>query len=720
MGSGYRIGFVVSAVLVVLAGLAPAGEPVGYRGINNSGIYPAKGLMDRWPEGGPELVWKYEIGTGYAGPTVTDDRIYIAGGEMSHLYVFSQDGEMLGRYPIAGAGWKRFGGTRSTPLLTGDLVITSTPDSTLYAFDLARKEIRYKINAWKDFGAGKGHMGWGYPATPMLHRRKNLLIFNTCSRMDETPPLVAVDAQTGKAVWKMPAEKNNRDYYSAADVSGALFRHNGRDLVVYPTWRYLVCVDADSGEKLWEIRHVGEKTLTPVYSAGYLLWDTGSTVVMMKLSKNGEDYEMLWERPWPAGYTHAVIMDGRVYIQGNPNHKSTEPKNVVEPLEAPRNRSKERDKTPRAHGLLCLDAETGKLIDWEAVAGRGHIIGADGKIIVTELVRHGRRRTRVPRVNLVVPTKEGFDITGRFVPDMNDGELAVKDVGWQLSANPVVANGRLYLRYGPIMVFELRREKMAEIRKAKAAVARQVKALESPKASERLAAIDRIVKAGPYGRSALMPLLVCLRDDDKDVRSKAAQAVGKLGPMVAPQLIKALRNDQVWKEGLAGQALVKAVDAGDLAEALVLSAESVRNVREDAAELLPKLGGKPVPHVLKVLGRADRYTRWWCIEVLQRIGPEAVDATPELVSVMKTHDQWFRAHAAKAVGHIGPGASQAVDALIEQLSHSFPDARAKAAWALGGIGVADGKVLDALKKATRDKNEDVSTAAEAALKKLAK
>jgi hypothetical protein len=51
-----------------------------WRGPGRSGIYNESGLLKKWPEGGPALLWEAEnMGDGYSSPTVTDDAVYITG-----------------------------------------------------------------------------------------------------------------------------------------------------------------------------------------------------------------------------------------------------------------------------------------------------------------------------------------------------------------------------------------------------------------------------------------------------------------------------------------------------------------------------------------------------------------------------------------------------------------------------------------------------------------
>ena len=48
-----------------------------YRGVDNSGAYAAKGLLRAWPDGGPKLLWKTDVGAGWANVAVVDGKVYI-------------------------------------------------------------------------------------------------------------------------------------------------------------------------------------------------------------------------------------------------------------------------------------------------------------------------------------------------------------------------------------------------------------------------------------------------------------------------------------------------------------------------------------------------------------------------------------------------------------------------------------------------------------------
>ena len=494
---------VIGAAALLQGSDQPRGH--GYRGPETNGIYPARGLLRTWPPGGPPLLWRANPETGACPVSVVGDRVYAVGGRNAKLRAFSLDGEPVGQATLGSAGWKRFGFSRSTPLIAEGMAVGTTPNADIFGVDLAKMETRWKVSAWKSFGSGNGGMGWGLPESPILHGP--LVIFNAVSRDDETPPLVAIDIRDGYKVWGMDAGKGKA--YSAADVSAALFHHRGRSLVACPTFCYVVCLDADNGKVLWEIPSCGSKNLTPVYSDGLLLvsvnrqlpagskappavWPCapderpaqpatasskpakltpreqmgqqkwgGEEMVMLRLGDDGADCRVLWVRQdCPPRYSHAVILRGRVYCFGNSDRDVERSKDGS----LPSKQDARRKGTGRVVELLCLDAQTGALLAKAPAGTPGHVVAAEGMIYAVDLVRlpdpkdpEGAGRNS-PRLRLFRPTPEGFELAGEFHPFSYADTPTTGDVEWQASVPPVIAKGRLFFRYGQLLVYNIAAE----------------------------------------------------------------------------------------------------------------------------------------------------------------------------------------------------------------------------------------------------------------------
>ena len=99
---------------------SPASEPYWpeFHGPKRDNISPETGLLKRWPEGGPKLIWEYaECGIGYSGISIADGRIYCAGdfGREAHVFALDLDGKLLWKSPNGKAWTGSEPGSRTTP-----------------------------------------------------------------------------------------------------------------------------------------------------------------------------------------------------------------------------------------------------------------------------------------------------------------------------------------------------------------------------------------------------------------------------------------------------------------------------------------------------------------------------------------------------------------------------------------------------------------------------
>src|SRR5688500_15829230 len=65
----------LSALLVTIA-TARAEDWPRWRGPRADGTWQAPAVPDKWPAGGPPVVWKTPLGAGYSGISVSGGRVY--------------------------------------------------------------------------------------------------------------------------------------------------------------------------------------------------------------------------------------------------------------------------------------------------------------------------------------------------------------------------------------------------------------------------------------------------------------------------------------------------------------------------------------------------------------------------------------------------------------------------------------------------------------------
>ena len=122
------------AIVVSLPAVASLAGDAGrdwpsFRGPNRNGVSPETGLLQKWPEGGPRVVWDVSgPGRGYASLAVAGERIFTLGDASSiaddqdeYLLAFDRDtGKPLWQLKT-GAAWNQgkpnWQSSRSTPTI---------------------------------------------------------------------------------------------------------------------------------------------------------------------------------------------------------------------------------------------------------------------------------------------------------------------------------------------------------------------------------------------------------------------------------------------------------------------------------------------------------------------------------------------------------------------------------------------------------------------------
>ena len=263
--------------------------------------------------------------------------------------------------------------------------------------------------------------------------------------------------------------------------------------------------------------------------------------------------------------------------------------------------------------------------------------------------------------------------------------------------------------------------------------------LNSKNEQERLEAIDAVTKLGPEAPVQLVPTLArFLTVGTTEERWRAARAIAAIGPAAANDavsaLVECLRHKDPMVRAYCAHALGKMGKTARSAENVVaelvrLAVDKNRLVRREAREallaieappevtlpllvkvleesepeaLLPALetlaeqGKKVVPRLMEVL-ESEKGCYWACL-VIERIGPDAAEAVPQLMHCVKRDAPEVRIEALLALASIGEAARPAVETVASVLENDpFTGVKYAAAYALGRLG--DSKAIPALEKA---------------------
>ena len=398
----------------VADGLIASPEPgwPQWRGARRDGISGETGLLQRWPDEGPKLLWKIDgLGTGWSSPIIVGQRLYITGDVGDDLMIRAYDlNGRLQREVKNGEAWKGpYPGARATCTFAGDRLFHANSHGRLVCLAADSGQELWAVNILDRFG-GK-NITWAISECVLVDG----------SRVIVTPGgqhalMAALDAETGRTIWTTPALGNDNTSYS----SPILFRHAGRRILANCSSAHGFGVDADSGQLLWTVplkNQYATNVSAPIYGNGQVYYVTPygeeGRAYRLESTAEGMAARLAWMAPMDTVTGCGVLLDGILYTAGY----------------------------RRAKWWLGLDWKTGETVAEQKDLTTGAAIFADGCLYVLD----ERGAAGLYRVD-----GNGLQLAGRFV--------LISDRIRDAWAHPVLLDARLYLRYhDQLWCFDVRR-----------------------------------------------------------------------------------------------------------------------------------------------------------------------------------------------------------------------------------------------------------------------
>jgi outer membrane protein assembly factor BamB len=388
-----------------------------WSGPDRSGIYNETGLLKKWPEGGPKLLWESTgMGDGYSSATVTDNAVYVTGRKDSSdvLIALTPDGKKKWE-TIYGKAWlANHTGSRCTPTCyKGNIyVISGSGDIVCIGSD---GKIKWAKNHYKLYDSQP--IMFGISESPLVV--DNIVI---ASPGGKKASLVAFNITDGKVVWEAEPLNQEPQY-----VNPKLIEYAGRKMIVTVMGTDIFAVDAKNGKIIWKVNYsavnaatgrvMKNHAITPLFRDGNILIANGYNWVALKLrlSADGNSVETAWEnRNFDPQLGGVVLVGDNIY---GSNHMS-------KPVDE----------------WICVDWNTGKTLWTSKWYSRGSIIAADGMLYLYE--------ERSGHVALAKPDSSKLDIVSEFQIAKGEGPF------W---AHPVISNGKLFIRHGDVlMVYQIK------------------------------------------------------------------------------------------------------------------------------------------------------------------------------------------------------------------------------------------------------------------------
>jgi outer membrane protein assembly factor BamB len=186
-------------------------------GPNRDGIWRETGLLDRFPVGGPQVLWRTPMGAGYSGPAIAEGRVYVmdrqrardvAGkprrptrdgipGNERVLCLNAGDGKIIWKHEYDCPYTISYpNGPRTTPLVHQDRVYTLGAMGDLLCLDRLTGKVRWAKNLMKEYRLD-GPPVWGWAAHPLLDGDRVYCLVGGAGSA-----VVAFHKDTGKEIWR--------------------------------------------------------------------------------------------------------------------------------------------------------------------------------------------------------------------------------------------------------------------------------------------------------------------------------------------------------------------------------------------------------------------------------------------------------------------------------------------------------------------------------------
>ena len=246
----FRIAWAVAAALAATVVTQAANDWPQYLGPSRNGIYAGPALADTWGANGPKVVWRKQVGQGFAGPAVVGNRVILfhrVGNEEVLESLDAATGNSMWRYAYPTRYRDDFGfdeGPRAVPVVADGVIYTFGAEGQLHAVDLAKGTRLWSEDTMKRFGVPKGF--FGAAGSPLVEGGR--VIANVGG---DKAGIVAFEAKTGKVLWTATDD-------DASYSSGVAATIGGRRLGVFLTRDSLVGLDPASGmvqfQRRWRAR----------------------------------------------------------------------------------------------------------------------------------------------------------------------------------------------------------------------------------------------------------------------------------------------------------------------------------------------------------------------------------------------------------------------------------------------------------------------------------
>jgi outer membrane protein assembly factor BamB len=300
-----------------------------WMGPNRDGHWKEKGILEKFPEDGPKILWRAKIAGGYAGPAVADGRVYVfdylTDGDPRKVSTPVGRGKLKGKERIhclnAQTGkpiWKQEydcpynvsypAGPRCTPTVSGGKVYTLGAMGDLYCWDAVKGTKIWSKDLKKDYKAVTPL--WGFCGHPLVEGDKLICVVGGKGSV-----AVAFNKDTGKEQWKALTAKET------GYCPPTLITAGGKKQVLIWHGEAINSLNPQTGDLYWSVPLVpsyGMSIMAPRKLGDYLFAaGIQGAALLLKLDSKKPCAEEVWRGKrdtalYPVNMT-PYLEDGTIY-----------------------------------------------------------------------------------------------------------------------------------------------------------------------------------------------------------------------------------------------------------------------------------------------------------------------------------------------------------------------------------------------------------------------
>lgn len=297
--------FVVVSFVVMAQAVSAADWPQ-WLGPQGDLTWRESGLVEKFPEGGPKVVWRVPVANGYSGPSVVGDRVYVSDYVIETGKVDDRPGNrtvLTGQERVrafeAATGkslWTHAyecpinvsfpNGPRTTPAADGEFVWSLGTEGHLVCLKAADGTLVWKKELKKEYKRDESPF-WGYAHHPVIHRN---LVF--CMPGGEGTAVVALNKRTGQEEWRALSAKD------PGYAPPVVIERGGRALLIVWHPEALCALEAATGKLVWSIPFTpayGMSIMAPRVEGDFIF--VGAIIkksMLVKMTPDGSKAEVEW------------------------------------------------------------------------------------------------------------------------------------------------------------------------------------------------------------------------------------------------------------------------------------------------------------------------------------------------------------------------------------------------------------------------------------------